>query len=103
MLRRLVRTLGTLSRRPVADKPRRRGSVEHVERLEQRELLATSPILGGGKIKVYNIFNGNLLTNQSRVVIPFSGNVNLIDASKIQVRGYAINPQSASGTAQIKK
>src|SRR6267142_8081 len=101
MLRRLVRSLGNFSRRPAADKPRKRGvrgvTIEHVERLEQRELLATSPILGGGKIKVYNIFNGNLLTNQSRVVIPFSGNVNIVDASKIQLRGYAINPQSASG------
>src|SRR5439155_13446471 len=105
MLRRLVRSLRSASAAspasPAAPRPARQGPT--VERLEERQLLATSPILGGGKIKVYNIFNGNLLTNSSRVVIPFSGNVNLVDASKIQLRGYAINPQSASGTAQIKK
>lgn len=74
-----------------------------VEQLEKRQMLAVSPIFAGTKIKVVNLSSNNISTNQSKITIPFTGNVNIIDASKIQIRGYAINPNSGSGTAQVKK
>src|SRR5206468_8650977 len=41
-----------------------------------------------------NLFNTttNVSLNESIITIPFSGNVNIADQSKLQVRGYAINP-----------
>ena len=74
-----------------------------VEQLEKRELLATSPVFAGTKIKVVNLSSNGVSTNQSMITIPFTGNIQILDASKIQLRGYAIRPDSASGTAQVKK
>src|SRR4051812_41971365 len=74
-----------------------------IEQLEKRELLATSPVFAGSKIKVVNLSSNGVSTNQSLITIPFTGNIQILDSSKIQLRGYAIRPDSASGTAQVKK
>jgi hypothetical protein len=73
-----------------------------IEQLEKRELLATSPVVAGAKIKGINLSSGGVSTNQTLVTIPFSGDVNLLDASKIRMFGYAINPLS-SKLGQVKK
>jgi hypothetical protein len=82
---------------------RRSSSFNHpVEALEKRELLSTSAVVAGAKIKGVNLSSGGVSTNQTLVTIPFSGDVNLLDASKIRMFGYAINPLSAK-LGQIKK
>ena len=73
-----------------------------VEPLESRQLLAVSTVVAGAKIKGINLSSNNLSTNQTLVTIPFSGDVNLLDASKIRMFGYAENPLS-SKLGQIKK
>jgi len=72
------------------------------ESLEQRQLMAVSPVVAGTKIKGVNLSSNNLSTNQTLVTIPFSGDVTLLDASKIRVFAYAINPLS-SKLGQVKK
>src|SRR5688572_19084289 len=62
------------------------------ENLEKRELMAVSPIIAGTKIKGVNLSANGVSTNQTLITIPFTGNIKLADASKIQLRGYAINP-----------
>ncbi len=62
------------------------------EALEQRQLLSVSPVYAGTKIKGINLSSNGISTNQTLITIPFTGNVNIADASKIQVRGYAIDP-----------
>src|SRR5688500_295332 len=72
------------------------------ERLEGRQMPAVSPVVAGTKIKCVNVSSGNLSTNQTRITVPFTGNITIADQSKIQLRGYALNPLSAN-LAQIKK
>jgi hypothetical protein len=61
------------------------------ESLERREFLSANPI--AAKIKVKNLFDGNGVSiNQSLVTVPFDQKIKILDASKIQVRGYALNP-----------
>src|SRR5438477_7270746 len=63
------------------------------ESLEKRQMMAVSPVLAGSKVRTQNLFGSNNISlNESILTIPFSGNVNIADASKLQVRGYAINP-----------
>ena len=64
------------------------------EPLERREMLSVSPAVANvNKIKVKNLFDANGVSiNQSLVSIPFSLGIRMVDASKIVVRGYAINP-----------
>src|ERR1051326_4787333 len=56
------------------------------EPLEARQLLSVSPVVVGTQVKTQN---------------PFSGNVNIADASKIQVRGYAINPLTGKQSKRV--
>ncbi len=63
-----------------------------MEKLEDRQLLSTSPVYAGTKIKGINLSSNGISTNQTLITIPFTGNVNIADASKLQVRGYAIDP-----------
>src|SRR3954470_12240762 len=63
------------------------------ESLEGRKYMAVSPIIVGTKVKTKNLFGpDNVSLNQSLLTVPFTGVVSIADASKIQVRGYAINP-----------
>lgn len=64
------------------------------ETLEGREMLSASPAVANEKkIKVKNLFDANGVSiNESLVSIPFSLGIRLKDASKIAVRGYAVNP-----------
>jgi hypothetical protein len=64
------------------------------EKLENRQMMAVSPVVAGTKISVGNLASGGFATGQSLIVVPFSGNVAIADKSKIQLRGYAINPLS---------
>src|SRR5688500_665686 len=73
-----------------------------LERLEGRQMLAVSPVVAGTKIKGVNVSSGLLSTNQTRITVPITGNINIADVSKIQLRGYAHNPLS-NNLAQIKK
>src|ERR1043165_8894954 len=73
-----------------------------VEHLEERQLMAVSPVVAGTKIKGINLSSGGVSTNQTLVTIPFSGDVTLVDATKIRMFGYAINPLS-SKLGQVKK
>src|SRR5205823_10672761 len=64
-----------------------------IEPLEGRQMMAVSPIIAGVKVKTQNLFGtNNISLNESLLTIPFTGNINIADASKLQVRGYAINP-----------
>ena len=63
-----------------------------VEHLEGRQLMAVSPVVAGTKIKGVNLSSGGVSTNQTLITVPFTGNVKIADQSKIQLRGYAINP-----------
>ena len=64
------------------------------ESLERREMLSVSPAVANvNKIKVKNLFDANGVSiNQSLVSIPFTLGIRMVDATKIVVRGYAINP-----------
>ncbi len=62
------------------------------ERLEERQLMSVSPVYAGTKIKGINLSSNGVSTNQTLITVPFTGNINIADASKIQLRGYAINP-----------
>jgi hypothetical protein len=73
-----------------------------VEQLEARWMMADSTVVAGTKIKGINLSANNISTNQTLITIPFTGNINLADATKIRVFGYALNPLS-SALAQIKK
>src|SRR5215218_4745361 len=87
MLSRIVRTVrnSLQSKQPKAASPM-------LENLEKRELMAVSPIIAGTKIKGVNLSAGGVSTNQTLITIPFTGNIKILDASKLQLRGYAINP-----------
>src|SRR6476646_3146488 len=79
-----------------------RHSTPMFEQLEGRQLMAVSPLVAGAKIKGVNLSSGGVSTNQTLVTIPLSGDVTLLDASKIRVFAYAINPLS-SKLGQVKK
>ena len=98
MLRRLARSFRRTS---AANKPAAKQAAA-VEQLEGRQMLAVSPVFAGTKIKTYFLYDGLLSRNQSQLLIPFTGNITIADQSKIQVRGYAVNPLS-SKLGQIKK
>src|SRR5689334_8572270 len=97
MLRRLTR-----SNRPNVTAAKEGAPAPAFEQLEPRQLMAVSPVVAGSKIKGINLSNNNISTNQTLVTIPFSGDITLVDASKIRMFGYAINPLSAK-LGQIKK
>ena len=84
----------------------RRKSAAHrkpaVEPLEQRQMLAVSPVIAGTKIKGVNLSVNNISTNQTLITIPFTGDVTLVDQTKIRLFAYAINPLS-SKLGQVKK
>src|SRR4051794_919136 len=64
-----------------------------IEMMEGRRYMAVSPVIAGTKVKTKNLFDvDNVSLNESILTVPFTGNVTIADASKIQVRGYAINP-----------
>jgi hypothetical protein len=70
-----------------------RSSSPTVEPMEARKYMAVSPVIVGTKVKTKNLFGpDNVSLNESVLTVPFTGNVTIADASKIQVRGYAINP-----------
>src|SRR5215204_4259295 len=60
------------------------------ETLEKRELLTA--VVNAAKIQVRNVSVNGVSTNQSVITIPLTEKVNIADASKIQVRGFAIDP-----------
>ncbi len=62
------------------------------EKLENRQLMAVSPVFAGTKLKGINLSAGGVSTNQTLITVPFTGNVKIANASQIQLRGYAINP-----------
>src|SRR6476620_4739778 len=62
------------------------------DKLEERQLMAVSPVIAGTKIKGVNLSAAGVSTNQTLITIPFTGNIKIADASKLQLRGYAINP-----------
>jgi hypothetical protein len=72
------------------------------EKLENRQLMAVSPVIAGTKIKGINLSSGNISTNQTLITIPFTGNIKILDQTKLRLYGYAINPLSKN-LAQIKK
>ena len=72
-----------------------------VEQLEQRQMLAVSPIVAGTKIKGIDLSENNIKTNQTLITVPFTGNINIADASKLRIFGYALNPLS-NNLAQVK-
>ena len=98
MLSRIVRTLrnAVAAAQPQVQPAR----CPMFENLEKRELMAVSPIIAGTKIKGVNLSANGVSTNQTLITIPFTGNINIADASKIQLRGYAINPLTGG---QVKK
>ena len=69
-----------------------RASAPMFEKLEERQLMAVSPVVAGTKIKGVNLSAAGVSTNQTLITIPFTGNIKIADASKLQLRGYAINP-----------
>jgi hypothetical protein len=95
MLSRLMR-----NRRPSG--PASKGKAPAVESLETRVLMAVSPVFAGTKIKGVNLSANGISTNQTLITVPFTGNINIADVTKIQLRGYASNPQSAT-LGQVKK
>jgi hypothetical protein len=108
MFRRLARSLRTAA---AAAAPQVRAPQVHpvVEPLEQRQLMSVSPVVMGTRIKVKNLFNGNISANSSLVTLAFgstdpkvSNDVTLVDPTKIRMFAYAINPLSAK-LGQIKK
>lgn len=70
----------------------KRSTAPTFESLEKRQMLAVSPVIAGTKVKGVNLSSDGISTNQTLITVPFTGNINIADASKIQVRGYAINP-----------
>jgi hypothetical protein len=95
MLRRLAKAL----RRP---QPTTHRKAAAFEQLEQRQMLAVSPVFAGTKIKGINLSSNGVSTNQTLITVPFTDDINVADASKIRVFGYALNPESSSITAQVK-
>ena len=79
-----------------------RSSSCSMEPLEKRQMLAVSPVFAGTKIKGINLSAGNISTNQTLITIPFTGDIVLVDQSKLRLFAYAINPLSAN-LGQVKK
>ncbi|HQY89417.1 MAG TPA: hypothetical protein PK402_12265, partial [Tepidisphaeraceae bacterium] len=72
-----------------------------VDQLENRRLLAVSPV-HAGKTGLNMVLNEDGSKENSNVIIVnFTGDVNLISSSQIRVFGYAVNPKSVN-LAQIK-
>jgi hypothetical protein len=71
-----------------------------IEPLEKREMLADSSVVAGSKVKSRNLVDDNI--SRTVMTIPFTGDINLADAGKIRVFGYALNTLSNSLTAQRK-
>jgi hypothetical protein len=71
-----------------------------IEPLEKREMLADSSVIAGAKVKSRNLVDDN--TSRTVLTVPFTGDINLADVSKIRVFGYALNTLSNSLTAQRK-
>ena len=89
-LRRATKT-STQTKRPVGLEP-----------LEKRQMLAVSPVFAGTKIKGVNLSENNVSTNSTLITIPFTGDITLVDQSKLRLFAYAINPLS-NNLGQIKK
>jgi hypothetical protein len=66
-------------------------------------LLSTNPAVAlADKIKVKNLFDLNGVSlNESLVTVPFSRGVRIVDAGRIQVRGYALDPATGAQKKQV--
>ncbi|HYO08208.1 MAG TPA: hypothetical protein VER17_04495, partial [Tepidisphaeraceae bacterium] len=102
MFRRLASSLRRRSTQPQQDQVTRAAVAPVLEQLERRQLMAVSPVTAGTKIKGVNLSENNISSNSTLITIPFSNNINLVDASKLRLFGYALNPLS-SNLAQVKK
>ncbi|MCS7033049.1 MAG: hypothetical protein NZ561_03535, partial [Phycisphaerae bacterium] len=71
------------------------------ESLEPRQLLSAVPLQDKIKVAMLTDSQGQPL-NSSRVTVRFSEPITLVDPSQFRMFGYALNPASASGTAQQK-
>ena len=78
----------------------RKAPFSMIEPLEKREMLADSSVIAGSKVKSRNLVDDN--TSRTVLTVPFTGDINIADASKIRVFGYALNTLSNSLTAQRK-
>ena len=72
-----------------------------IETLENRRLLAVSPVIAGTKIKGINLSAAGVSTNQTLITVPFTDNITVADVGKLRLFGYALNPESAN-LAQVK-
>lgn len=73
-----------------------------VDQLENRRMLAVSPVHAGKTGVNLVLAQDGSKENSNVIIVNFSGDVNLISASKIRVIGYAVNPKSVN-LAQVKK
>ena len=70
-----------------------------IESLEERKLMADAQIVAAQPDQwkvITNIPGADAPLNRSRLTIPFSDDIVIFDVNKIQIRGWAINPISAS-------
>ena len=61
-----------------------------MESLESRVLFSDQSRFAGTKIKGINLSSNNLSTNQTLITIPFTGNIDLVDVTKLRLFGYAL-------------
>lgn len=73
-----------------------------VEALEARQMLAATVLESKIKVAMLTDETTGEPLNSSRVTVRFSEGIDLADPLKFRMFGYAINPASASGTAQQK-
>jgi hypothetical protein len=70
------------------------------EQLEKRQML--SAVVNSAKIKNRYVSENGVMTNHSVLTIPLTEKVNIADASKIQVRGFAYDPLDPTQVKQKK-
>jgi hypothetical protein len=70
------------------------------EQLEKRQML--SAVVNSAKIKNRYVSENGVMTNHSVLTIPLTEKVNIADASKIQVRGFAYDPLDPTLVRQKK-
>src|SRR4051812_18370333 len=95
----MLRSLAKALRRSSPDRARTAAAFES---LENRQMLAVSPVVAGSKIKGVNLSLNNISTNSTLITIPFTGDITLVDVSKIRIFAYATNPMSST-LGQVKK
>ena len=97
MLARLTRSLRNRSKNQVTSAAAAAvpvAAAPMLEKLENRQMLAVSPVVAGTKIKGFNQSVNNISTNSTVIIIPFTGDINLVDASKIRVGVNLQNPET---------